>query len=282
MKVAEGLPAYSLFKTACEVGLSAVRPMTAAARQHDPDGWNYGSAWPPSYGAFGRLRVLATLERVLALKPQRVLEVAAGDGAMSACLAAREIEVVVNDLRAEVLKSAIANFQNSDRITVLPGNLFDIDPDSTGRFDLIIATEVIEHVAHTDAFLRHLARFLTPDGRIFLTTPNGLYFRNRLPTHSMIDDFAALESEQFKPDSDGHLFQITAGELIAIAQSAGLHPLEIDLLSIPFITGHCGFSILRSNRLARLCYWFETQSRRLPFRLREKICFSMSAILVKD
>ncbi len=280
--MAEALPAYSLFRTTCDVGLSAVRPMTPAAARHDPDGWNFGSAWPPSYGAFGRLRVLTTLERVIALKPRRVFEVAAGDGALSACLAARGIEVVVNDLRAEMLQSAIANFQSGDRLAVLPGNLFDLDPDATGRFDLVIATEVIEHVAHTGAFLHQLARFLTPDGRIFLTTPNGSYFRNRLPTHSMIADFAALESEQFKPDSDGHLFQITASELVAIAHGAGLHPLEIDLLASPFITGHCGFSLLRSSRLARLCYWFEGQSRRLPFWLRAKICFSMSAVLIKD
>lgn len=279
MSAVAPLPPYSLFKTICDTGLSAVRPMTAAALHNDADGWNFGSAWPPSYGAFGRLRVLTTLERVVALKPRRVLEVAAGDGALSACLAARGIEVVVNDLRTEVLESAIANFQTMDRIAVLPGNLFDLDPDATGRFDLIIATEVVEHVAHTDEFLRHLARFLTPDGRIFLTTPNGSYFRNSLPTHSTIDDFAALESEQFKPDSDGHLFLITPRELIAIAHSAGLHPLEIDLLAIPFITGHCGFSIIHYRRLGRLYYWFEAQSRRLPFWLREKICFSMSAVL---
>ena len=170
------------------------------------DGWNYGSAWPPSYGAFGRLRVLTTLESVLALRPTRVLEVAAGDGALSACLAARGVSVAVNDLRADVLTTAVANFQTRDRIEVLPGNLFDLDPDATGRFDLVIATEVVEHIAHTDDFLRHLARFLTPNGRIFLTTPNGSYFRSRLPTHSKIEDFDALESEQFKPDADGHCF----------------------------------------------------------------------------
>lgn len=256
--------------------------MTAAARDHDVDGWNYGSAWPPSYRAFGRLRVLATLERALALKPRRVLEVAAGDGSLSACLAEHGINVTVNDLRTDILVSAIANFENGDSISVLSGNLFELDPDTTGRFDLIIATEVIEHIAHTDDFLRHLARFLTPDGRIFLTTPNGSYFRNGLPTHSMIEDFGALESEQFKPDADGHLFLITPDELSVIARAAGLRPLEIDLMAIPFITGHCGFSIMHYRQLARLCYWFEVQSRRLPFWLREKLCFSMAAILAND
>jgi hypothetical protein len=128
--------------------------MTAAGRQHDVDGWNYGSAWPPSYGAFGRLRVLSTLNSVLALKPQRVLEVAAGDGALSACLAAR----------------------GSQRCG--------------------------ERSARGRAYNRHR-----------------------------------------------------------------------DLMGSPFITGHCGFSIINYRQLARLCYWFEEQSRRLPLRFREKICF---------
>src|ERR1700730_14744454 len=117
----EALPAYSLFKATCDAGLSAVRPLAPAARQNDADGWNYGPAWPPSYAAFGRLRVLNALERALSLKPRRVLEVAAGDGALSACLAARGISVAVNDLRADALANAVANFQTRDRIEVLPG-----------------------------------------------------------------------------------------------------------------------------------------------------------------
>jgi 2-polyprenyl-3-methyl-5-hydroxy-6-metoxy-1,4-benzoquinol methylase len=269
------LPTYALFKTTCEVGLSAVRPLTESARQNDAGGWNYGSAWPPSYGAFGRWRALSTLERVLALKPRRVLEVAAGDAALSACLAARGISVAVNDLRPPT----VANFETGGRIDVLRGNLFDLDPDATGRFDLVIAAEVIEHVAHTEKFIRHLARFLTPNGRMFLTTPNGSYFRSRLPTHSMIDDFDALESEQFKPDADGHLFLLTAAELTAIAHDAGLRVVELDLMASPFITGHCGFSLINSRHLARLCYSLESRSRRLPFWIRKKLCFSMSAIL---
>lgn len=273
------LPSYSLFKESCQIGLSAVRPMTGASRQNDTDGWNFGFAWPPSYEAFGRLRALATLESALALKPRRVLEVAAGDGALCACLAANGISVAANDLRVEVLRSAIANFDTKDSIAVLPGNLFDLDPRDTGRFDLVIAAEVIEHVAHTDNFLRHLAKFLVPNGHILLTTPNGAYFRNRLPTHSAVTDFKALESKQFRPDADGHLLLITRRELITIARRSGLYPVGINLMATPFITGHCRFSIIRHRRVARLCYWCESLSRHLPVRLQEKLCFSMSALL---
>jgi SAM-dependent methyltransferase len=43
-------------------------------------------------------------------------------------------------------------------------------PDAS--FDLIIASDVIEHVKETDVFLREVARLLKPDGEFFCTTPN--------------------------------------------------------------------------------------------------------------
>jgi 2-polyprenyl-6-hydroxyphenyl methylase/3-demethylubiquinone-9 3-methyltransferase len=197
-------------------------------------------------------------------------------------MAANGIAVVANDLCSERLKAGISNFVNGDRIMLRPGNLFELDPRATGQFDLIVATEIIEHVAHTDEFLRHLARFLAPDGHIFLTSPNGSYFRNRLATHSMITDFKALESKQFKPDADGHLFLLTPHELIGIARSCGLSLVEIDFTGTPFITGHCRLSMISCRQMTRLYYWLEAQSHRLPGRLREKICSSMSIILCKS
>src|SRR5260370_39489875 len=86
-RTAACLPDYELFRSACQSGLSVVRPLTQGARTGDVFGWNFGSGWPPSYEAFGRMRVLATLQQALALRPNRVLEVAAGDCALGACLA---------------------------------------------------------------------------------------------------------------------------------------------------------------------------------------------------
>lgn len=45
-------------------------------------------------------------------------------------------------------------------------------PFQDGYFDLIIASDVIEHVKETDLFLSELKRIMKPDGQLFLTTPN--------------------------------------------------------------------------------------------------------------
>ena len=39
--------------------------------------------------------------------------------------------------------------------------------------------------------LAHLRRYLRPGGTLMLTTPNGAYFRSKLPTHSQVEDYAA-------------------------------------------------------------------------------------------
>ncbi len=273
------IPDYTLFRDACRSGLSVVRPLTQATRGSDSYGWNFGRGWPPSYAAFGRMRVLTTLEHAISLNPRRALEVAAGDAALSACLAKRGVSAWANDLRADELSEALGAFENGSEIKLLPGNCFDLDPSQTGRFDLVVAGEIIEHVAHPLDFLRHLKGFLENGGRIFLTTPNGAYFRNPLPTYAEITDEQALESRQFRPDADGHLFLITPAELCDLASRAGLEVERLELFATPFITGHCGFSMMRGKLAASACYAMEKLCQRLPAALKEKFCYSMVAIL---
>src|SRR5579862_1776580 len=94
-------PDISFFEDVCRRGLSLARPLRPEARSKDPYGWNYGSAQAPSYYAYGRLRFLVTLDIARSIKPERVLEIAAGDGALCACLEHSGAQVVANDLRRE-------------------------------------------------------------------------------------------------------------------------------------------------------------------------------------
>ena len=273
------LPAYTTFYSVCSSGLSAIRPLAPSARGRDEWGWNYGKAWAPSYEAFGRMRALFALSEAQSLKPSRVLEVAAGDGALCACLARDGCEVFANDLRAENIRDAVQHFTNAVAINIVPGNLFDLEPASVGLFDLVIACEIVEHVAHTPAFLRRLKDFLKPQGRILLTTPNGRYFRNDLPTYTEIEDFSALESKQFKPDADGHLFLITPAEICELAVEAGLRVERLSLWGTPVLTGHSRFRVLASKFLTRPYFLAERAAQLLPHAVKERLCTSMSVVL---
>jgi 2-polyprenyl-3-methyl-5-hydroxy-6-metoxy-1,4-benzoquinol methylase len=273
------LPEYTLFRSVCGSGLSTVRPLRETAAAEDQWGWNFGSGWPPSYWAYGRMRAMTAVLEAAALKPKSVLEVAAGDAALSACLATTGCRVVANDLRGDQLARAVQNFSNSDSIQCLPGNLFDLDPTATGRFDLVIACEIVEHVAHTVEFLAQLKRFVAPGGHILITTPNGSYFRNKLPTYSAIKDFDALERQQFKPDADGHLFLITPGEMADLAGKAGLSVKRMVVWGTPAVTGHVRLSMFSSSALCWACYHLERFSQELPVAFKEKACFNLAAVL---
>jgi len=45
-------------------------------------------------------------------------------------------------------------------------------PVENERYDVIIASEIIEHVLDTDFFIEELKRILKPNERIIIATPN--------------------------------------------------------------------------------------------------------------
>lgn len=220
-------------------GFSVFERHKDGPRSEDARHWLHEPGLPPSYSAAGRMRFLRTLEDASALQPGRILEVAAGGGLLSACLAEPGRQVVVNDLRD--MSGELAQWNTATPLQFVGGSLFELDPKRIGTFDLVLACDVIEHVAHGDQFIAQLRRFISPGGHLILTTPNGSYFRSRLPTHSQITDFQALESKQFKPDADGHLFLYTRPELTGLVQAVGL-TVERTYFSItPWVSGHAGF-----------------------------------------
>lgn len=272
-------PSRQQFDAVCQRGLSEIRPLQPSAADDDRWGWNFGKAIPPSYWAYGRLRALLALAHAQQLRPKRVLEVAAGDAALSACLEQAGCEVVANDLRSENLEKSIANFTNCNRIRLLAGDVFDLSPADTGMFDLVVACELMEHVAYASDLLKQLKRFLLPGGHMLITTPNGSYFRNRLPTYSQIRNFQELEAKQFKPDADGHLYLITGDEIAAIAQDAGLEIAYMLLWGTPFISGDCGFRHI-SRILPRKCWYsLELACQQLAGHFLNRLATSLLVVL---
>jgi 2-polyprenyl-3-methyl-5-hydroxy-6-metoxy-1,4-benzoquinol methylase len=274
------LPGGALFQSTCRSGLHVVRPIKPDSLRVDDDGFDFGQARAPSYFAYGRLRALINLttsRRLLKGRQARVLEIAAGDAALSACLAADGHAVTANDLLADSLQGAVGRFKTD--ISLAPGNLFDLDPGQLGTFDLIVACEIIEHVAHSDLFLRHLKTLLSPGGLLYITTPNGRYFRNKLPTYSQVESFVMLEAKQFKADADGHLFLITPDEMRELARSCGLRVQELAVWATPFITGEAGFRYLAPLLTTRLCYALESCAQRLSERRLSRVGNSLSVVL---
>lgn len=242
----------SCFQRVCEEGYATLGRTRGDAPGIRENPWQYGAGRPPSYPAAGRFRFLETLRLAESLRPRSVLEVAAGGGFNAACLARPGRRVVANDLRREALDAS--PWVTGNQIESVPGNCFDLDPEKLGTFDLVMACELIEHVAHGKELVAHLKRFLAPGGALLITTPNGAYFRSRLPTYGQIKDFASLEARQFQPDADGHLYLYTPSELQAVLAGCGFRDVRIELAITPWISGGAGFRFLPKGRA--LSRWY--------------------------
>jgi 2-polyprenyl-6-hydroxyphenyl methylase/3-demethylubiquinone-9 3-methyltransferase len=184
-------------------------------------------------------RVARALDAVLRTTAPgaRVLDLAAAQGNLTIMLAELGYRATWNDLREELIGYVRLKTDRND-IDFVPGNLFDLPPQQIGRFDAIVATEIIEHVAHPDQFLGRLASLLAPGGVIVLTSPNGKYFRNDLPRFSDCPDPSLFEAMQFKPDADGHIFLLHPDEWVALSARAGLRVMALEFFTNPLSNGH--------------------------------------------
>lgn len=225
------------------------------------------------------MRSLLAFHDAISLRPGRVLEVAAGGCGLTASLAARGVEVFANDIRIDCLAEALNDYAIADTVRIAGGNLFDLSLEELGTFDLVIACEVIEHVAHPVNLLKHLKTFLRPDGHLLLTTPNGAYFRNKLPTFSKVKNFDQLEQDQFKPDADGHLFLFTPSELCEVAMGEGFSVESLNVWGTPLLTGHALFRLFSAKLFTKVAFDAEALSQYFPGLGRQYFCFAMSSLL---
>ncbi len=232
-----------------------------------------------SYAYANRRAETFRLINTILRPPARILDVAAAQGNFSLVLAEQGYQVTWNDLRDDI-SEYVKMKRQSGKVSFAPGNIFDLHFNLT--FDLVLAAEVIEHVAHPDDFLRRLAQFLRPGGYIILTTPNGSYFRNRRPKFSDCPDTSVFDAIQFKPDADGHIFLLHPDEIEPLAKKAGLIVRELRLFGNLLTNGH-----LKTDRLLRIVPldWIERVeqwSRGWPSALRHKVHTGIAVLLQRS
>jgi ubiquinone/menaquinone biosynthesis C-methylase UbiE len=105
---------------------------------------------------------------------KRVLDAGCGTGYGSAELAQAAAEVTGVDIAADAIEYAIANYP-------IPGLSFvesscTAVPFPPASFDVLIAFEVIEHLADYRTFLDESARVLTDQGLFIVSSPNRRYY----------------------------------------------------------------------------------------------------------
>ncbi|MGA2216299.1 MAG: methyltransferase domain-containing protein [Bryobacteraceae bacterium] len=105
---------------------------------------------------------------------KRVLDAGCGTGYGSAELAQSAAQVTGLDISADAIEYASASYPIPD-LRFLESSCTAM-PLPTGSFDLVVAFEVIEHLADYRAFLNECARVLTREGLLIVSSPNKRYY----------------------------------------------------------------------------------------------------------
>ena len=104
-----------------------------------------------------------------------ILDIGCGTGLNASFLSSKGHNVIGIDISS----AAIQKFHESGHV----GLVCDIAeglPFNDNKFDLVYASEVIEHLADTDEFLAECNRVLKPNGIILLSTPNSSFWAFRI------------------------------------------------------------------------------------------------------
>ncbi len=253
-----------------------------------PESWKYSYAYDLleiysetcSSGYFyaytNRRKHTLELVKKIAQPGAKILDVAAGQGNFTLSLAELGYEVTWNDLRGELADYVKLKKENGI-IHYAPGNVFTLGFEAC--FDVILITEIIEHVAYPVNFIKKISQMVKPNGYIIMSTPNGEYFRNRLPKFSECPNPEQFEEIEFKPDADGHIFLLHLNELELLAYEADLSIVETRIFTNPLTNGHIKLGTLLEVLPRKWIEACEKFTCSLPLPFKKKLHTSMIALL---
>jgi 2-polyprenyl-3-methyl-5-hydroxy-6-metoxy-1,4-benzoquinol methylase len=117
--------------------------------------------------------ILEALKQVVKNKQtDKILEIGCGLGYLSHSLRTENYNVLGLDISQKAIDSANANFGNY----YICQDIYDYAKTNVNSFEVVILTEVIEHIEAPINFLEAILKVLKPNGRIILTTPNKSFF----------------------------------------------------------------------------------------------------------
>ncbi len=153
----------------------------------------------------------------------RVLDLGCSQGMLARPLAERDVKVTGVDARpAEQLEIELEDYFQRDleQPLELP----------TGRdFDYVVVADVIEHVRNRVQLLRNARRYLKPEGRLLISTPNVALWFYRL---SLLAGRFEYGPRGVLDETHVHLF--TRATFRREVERAGFHVLRQRVTALPF------------------------------------------------
>lgn len=188
-----------------------------------------------------RLKIIISKIINLIAKNSLILDIGSAQATIPLILAEIGYKILANDIRTNFLIYAKMKYEKGD-IFFLAGNYEEINFKI--NFDLITAFEVIEHLPNPYYFLRKVHNDLKKNGYLILTTPNGLFIRNKLPSYYDIKGKKICKDFIYSADGDKHFFAFRLSELIKILSHNGFKIEGVGFINSFLILGHIKTKIL--------------------------------------
>lgn len=161
--------------------------------------WDATSHCPWRHVAFTAGRYQAILRAVGDWQGKSVLDIACGDCCLSALMASAGATIVGIDASSAGLDVGKKRWlkENPETFTRARFQVADASkelPFDTGSFDIVIASEIIEHLEEPQFLISEMARVAAPDGLVVITTPYRLTEKPLDPFH--VHEFYPGELEE--------------------------------------------------------------------------------------
>ena len=148
---------------------------------------------------------------------RRVLDLASGEGFGSALLADVAASVTGVDIDERAVEHSSAGY-HAPNLSFARASGTDLSAFGDGAFDVVVAFEMIEHVAEQEAVLREVARVLAPEGFLIMSTPERRAYSDDRefvnPYHER-----ELSGEEFRALLGGHFANLALFAQRAVAGS---------------------------------------------------------------
>lgn len=178
--------------------------------------------WEEEYLETGRCRIEKTLEIIQAKPGDKVLEIGCDSGLFA--LIFKDRFKVTNYRAVEVSRERLATAKERGMDVLEVDVAKEKLPFESDFFDLVIFTEVLEHLADPLPALAEIKRVVKSNGRVIISTPNsvGLFARyNHLlgvPPHNPV----FLDDEKSRKGKYGaHRFELTFNQAKELLEKSG-------------------------------------------------------------
>ncbi len=157
---------------------------------------------------------------------QKVLDIACNEGYFS------EIFFGFEYYGVDIIKVSETN-PLKDRIK--QADITNGFPYEDGFFDVVFASEILEHIFDTDFFLKECSRILNKKGVLILTTPNCVPLHSRVRTLIFGTRPFSTESRVIVGKTPGHIRAFTKGDLLGLFQDNNFKIEKMQGKEIKFI-----------------------------------------------